>query len=56
MKEKRIIYFLIKKKIYFSDYLQSIELSKRSIALTLIANVLRYLPNTFLTSNESKNI
>ncbi|UJR33379.1 hypothetical protein I4U23_020827 [Adineta vaga] len=34
------------------DYLQSTELSKRSIALILIANVLNSLPQTFLESHE----
>ncbi|CAF3886142.1 unnamed protein product, partial [Rotaria sp. Silwood2] len=51
--------FLIKKEltlidfiVYIGDYLQSTELSTRSLALTLVANVLEYLPNTFLESNE----
>lgn len=38
--------------IAIGDYLQNIELSKRSLALTLITNVLRLLPNTYLSSNE----
>ncbi|CAF0729307.1 unnamed protein product [Adineta ricciae] len=34
------------------DYLQSTELSKRTVALVLIGNVLKSLPNTFLQSHE----
>ncbi|CAF0740565.1 unnamed protein product [Rotaria sp. Silwood1] len=51
--------FLITKELILVDFivsigdsLQSIELSKRSLALILVANVLECLPNTFLESNE----
>ncbi|CAF3654754.1 unnamed protein product [Rotaria sordida] len=47
-KELKLVDFIIS----IGDYLQSIELSKRSLALTLVANVVEYLPNTFLEPNE----
>ncbi|CAF4475895.1 unnamed protein product, partial [Rotaria socialis] len=47
-KELALVDFIVS----IGDHLQSTELSKRSIALTLGANVLEHLPSTFLESNE----
>jgi hypothetical protein len=47
-----LLFFVIEE---FSNYLQATELSKRSTALTLVANVLRNLPDSFLTAGESNN-